>query len=385
MTKRIFLLGGSGNTGIKIAQLLLEYSKVDLTLGARRLAPLEETTRQLKGAGGNNRIAYRQVDAADKDSLVQELEGLDMVVVASATAQYVHTVAGAALEAGVDYLDIQYFTPKLAVLRSLEEEILRAGRCFITEAGFHPGLPAALVRYGGQYFDRLEEAFTASVIQQDWNAVEVRPSTAREFAAEMAAYDSRFYQDGEWQRASLVSMRDYKKVAFGTPYGVRLCAPMFLEELRALPAAYPDLSRTGFYIAGFHPLVDLVVFPVAIGMLKLFPRLALEPMARFMFWSMKTFSRKPYGIVLKLEARGLKEGVLRRFEIQLSHHDGYWFTAIPVVACLLQYLDGSIVKPGLWTMGNLVEPNRLLQDMERMGIGVSPPEESRRSRIAHRK
>jgi saccharopine dehydrogenase (NAD+, L-lysine-forming) len=45
-------------------------------------------------------------------------------------------------------------------------------------------------------------------------------------------------------------------------------------------------------------------------------------------------------------------------------------TAIPVIACLLQYLDGSLRKPGLWTQANIVEPNRLMTDMERLGVDV---------------
>jgi saccharopine dehydrogenase (NAD+, L-lysine-forming) len=41
-----------------------------------------------------------------------------------------------------------------------------------------------------------------------------------------------------------------------------------------------------------------------------------------------------------------------------------------VVAALLQYLDGSARKPGLWMIGHLVEPVRLLKDMENMGVQV---------------
>ncbi|MAE42149.1 hypothetical protein CMO93_00125 [Candidatus Woesearchaeota archaeon] len=72
--------------------------------------------------------------------------------------------------------------------------------------------------------------------------------------------------------------------------------------------------------------------------------------------------------MLKVEAQGKKNDKDTSFEMTLSHEDGYDFTAIPVMACLLQYLDGSIQKPGLHWMGQLVEPVRLIADMEKMGI-----------------
>ncbi|MDH3367892.1 MAG: hypothetical protein OEO17_08610, partial [Gemmatimonadota bacterium] len=43
----------------------------------------------------------------------------------------------------------------------------------------------------------------------------------------------------------------------------------------------------------------------------------------------------------------------------------------PAVAALLQYLDGSIRKPGLWQQALVVEPRRFMADLERLGATVT--------------
>ena len=65
-----------------------------------------------------------------------------------------------------------------------------------------------------------------------------------------------------------------------------------------------------------------------------------------------------------------KSNIPRSVEVLISHVDGYALTAIPVVACLLQYLDGEIRKPGLWFQGQFVEPDQFFRDMQKMGVEV---------------
>ncbi|HEX9092329.1 MAG TPA: hypothetical protein VF831_12610, partial [Anaerolineales bacterium] len=78
--------------------------------------------------------------------------------------------------------------------------------------------------------------------------------------------------------------------------------------------------------------------------------------------------RPPYGTLLRVEAQGKKDGRPKTAQVTISHPDGYLFTAIPIAACLLQYLDGSLDKPGLWMQALVVEPIRMMHDMRRMGI-----------------
>lgn len=368
--KTILILGGYGLTGSLIARLLLGESDVRLVLAgrnpARAAAKAAELNRQFPGG----RVSSSFADAADGESLRKAYQGMDMVVAASSTSQYVSQVAGTALEMGLDYLDVQYSTAKINVLKTMADRISQADLCFITDGGFHPGLPAALIRYAARSFDRLEKARVGSVIQIDWRGLDVADATIFEMVEEFSDYQSLAFKDGSWQPANWWSPYVIQYMQFGREFGRRYCMPMFLEELRLLPQEFPSLRETGFYVGGFNWFVDWLVFPLLTVMIKLAPRKGIQPAGRLMHWGLKAFSKPPYGTLLKVEAQGQKAGEQRAAQVSLYHPDGYWFTAIPTVACLLQVLDGSQRKPGLWCQANLVEPVRLMEDMLRMGIEV---------------
>jgi len=88
------------------------------------------------------------------------------------------------------------------------------------------------------------------------------------------------------------------------------------------------------------------------------------------------FFNPPYGTLLKLEIKGMKNSSSKSVEMLISHKDGYALTAIPVAACLMQYLDGNIRKPGLWFQAHIVELKRFFNEMERMGAEVQIVEKS---------
>jgi len=146
---------------------------------------------------------------------------------------------------------------------------------------------------------------------------------------------------------------------------------MFFEELRDLPGMFPGLNETGFYIAGSHWFVDWILMPVVLAGLKIGPRAAAGPLGRLLWWGMRNFPRPPYTTLLKVEAVGESDGGPATFTATVAHPDAYELTAIPVVACLLQWMDGVARRPGLWIMGHLVEPARLFRDMQRMGVRVA--------------
>jgi saccharopine dehydrogenase (NAD+, L-lysine-forming) len=237
------------------------------------------------------------------------------------------------------------------------------GRCIIGEAGFHPGLPAVLVRYAASRMERMERAVVGSVIRIDWRAVSstLSKATVEEIVSLTRDFCSESFRDGRWRRARWGGAGDVLRMDFGHGFGRQPCVPWLMPEMRPLPDLYPTLRHTGFYVGGFNWFTDWFVLPAAAVAARISPAAARQ-MSHVLAWSLRTFSKPPYGTILRLECDG---GWL-----SLYHADGYVFTAVPVAACVLQWLDGTIRRPGVHMMAHAVDPARLLRDMERLGIEV---------------
>ncbi len=367
----ILILGGYGMTGRPLSELLLQETRAQLTLAGRTLPKAQAFANELNARFPGERVRAIFADAADPVSLQEAFCKTDIVVVASSTAVYARQVARAALEAEIDYLDIQYSTEKIEVLKAMAGQIEAAGRCFITDGGFHPGLPAAMVRFAGEHFDQLQSAVIGSVIKIDWRSLDFGLSTMEEFVDEFKDFQALVYQDGRWQNAGVMSMLKPVYMNFGPPFGRQYGMPMFLEELRSLPELIPSLKKTAFYVGSLNWFVDLFLSPVIMAGLKLFPRRGRRPMARLMHWGLCRFSHPPYGTLLQLEADGNANGSRKKMTLRVCHPDGYALAAIPVAACLMQYLDGQIQQPGLGFQALVVEPIRYLADIQRLGAEVT--------------
>lgn len=369
--KRLAILGGYGNAGLPLARLLLQWTDVHLCLAGRSPEKAQSAAQQLNGSFSGERVSGTGTDARDPIRLQALFNDVDMVVVATSDADTAGIVATEALRRGIDYLDILLSSPeKHRMLRRLQPEIQQRGCCFITDGGFHPGLPAAMIRYASRYFLTLRRARVAGLIRLNWQALHFSPETEAEFFREITAQKPQYYRDGEWRDARMLRADDYPRFDFGSPFGKRYCVPLYLEEMGLVARDFPSLEEAGFYVAGLNWFVDWLAFPLAMAWRKLLPGAGDRAMKQLMSWGLRRFSRPPYATMLQLSADGLSDAGETRFELTVSHHDAYQLTAIPVLACLIQYLSGEIRRPGLWWMGHAVAPDAFFKLMKRAGAEV---------------
>jgi saccharopine dehydrogenase (NAD+, L-lysine-forming) len=361
--KTILILGGYGGTGRPIARRLLQETDSRVVVAGRDGEKAGRFAAELNEKFPGQRTAATVADAADAGGLASIFRGIDMVLVCLPTIRHTEPIARAALAAGLDYLDIHFPAGVVPILKGLEPEVRGAGRCFITQAGFHPGLVAPLVKFAAPHFSRYRGAAIGLAMNCRWDS---SPEAAAQFMDEMGDWQPRVFAGGGWRKARL---RDFRRFDFGPGFGVRTCAPLEFPEMQALPELY-GLEEAGCYAAGFNWFADNLLFPLAMLLAKVKRGLGARRLGRWLIWSVQTFNRPPYGAVMRLEARGEKDGQPLSVSVVLRHPDPYEFTAIPVVGCLRQYLDGSLARPGVWLMGEAVEPARLLHDMEQMGVRV---------------
>ncbi len=361
--KRILLVGATGYAGRSLANYLLTDTGATVILSGRSKRKLDELRSSLLVHDLAHRMELLELDAADLDSAA--LPEFDLLANATANGQHNASLIRACLERRADWIDMQMTNELLNPSTELQAKIERAGCCFVIQAGFHPGVPAALVRYAAQQMDVMDSATIGSVIR-DKTGLPFTSGVA-ELVESFRDYKSEMYRDGRWQK---LKYADYPEFVFEHGFGKLKTYPVDMPELHRLPELLPNLKNTGFFVAGFNWFADYLVTPLMMLGSRIAPRQTASPLGHLLSWSTKKFAKPPYGTVVQVDAEGQREGQRVRFQLSLFHEDAYVLTAVPTVAMIKQMLQKRS-HPGVRLMGLCCDPVKLLEDIERTEISVT--------------
>ena len=369
-SKRILLVGATGYAGRKLADHLLTDTDATVILSGRNGASLDEMKSGLQAHDLAHRIELLELDAADFD--IAALTEFDLLVNATAAGPHNALLIQACIERQADWIDMQMTNELLTPPPELQEKITRAGCCFVIQAGFHPGILAALVRYAAQQMDVMESAMVGSVIRDKTGL----PFTSgvTELVESFRDYKSEIYRDGHWQK---LKYADYPTIEFEYDFGKLLTYPVDMPEMRRLPGLLPDLAKTGFFVAGFNWFADYLVTPLIMLSSHIMPQSSTSLLGRLLSWSTTKFTKPPYGTVVQIDAEGQRDGKPVCFRLALFHDDAYVLTAAPTVAMVKQMLQET-VQPGIHLMGLCCDPVELLADIERSEIAMTQRLETNR-------
>ena len=188
--RTVLVLGGYGQTGSRLVRLLGQRTDADVIIAGRDPRKATALAHEL----GGGRVRGVGLDAADPAAVAGALQDVDLLVVAAVVPQHVPALARAAMAAGCDWLDFQIDRAQARTLDAMRDEIGDAGRCFVTQAGFHPGMPAALVRWAGSHVEELRSAWVAGLLAE--RAGIPATSGLDELVAGFRDFRSMLYQDG---------------------------------------------------------------------------------------------------------------------------------------------------------------------------------------------
>ncbi|MDM8545024.1 saccharopine dehydrogenase NADP-binding domain-containing protein [Candidatus Venteria ishoeyi] len=365
--KDFLIIGGYGNAGFALAYQLLKNTQATLLIAGRNQHKAKAVAGDLNAMNAEEwifRVSGTALDVTDKSDLYKVFSQVSCVILAAPLIPFLDRIVDAVVATGIDCIDLQTGGRSRRILAARKNAITQAGCCFIANAGFSPGLPAILLRRFGDDIEKLKTVRFNLLQKIDWDSAQ--PSDAR-LAELLEIIDSaipQLYQNGTWQKAKFWQ---HPKCSFPGISGHYRCHPVKLAELENLPQHYPHLEKLSFNQADLNTIFNRLLVPLAGHMPAETYRHKQVQRAR----QVLSFSAKPpFKGVMQAIFQGTAGIEDKQISVTIQADNLYELTGIAAAACILQYLDGTIKQPGLWYQGLLLDPVRMLKDMQMLGADI---------------
>ena len=353
------LVGGSGNTGIAIAEQLRRSIEKPIAIAARDFSKAQAVAAKLGGA-----TSAAQIDVRNPQSLENFCARCDIVVnCAGPVCELQDRVAQAALTMGSHYVDVAGLTLVRERMLPHNDQLVARGLSCVVSAGWLPGmselLPAYAFRMAKADMDEVHCMTIHFGDDGEWSYNAVRDAVwyLRKFGRRRPQYMQR----GQWVRAKFSEVLNETNLE--TPMGRCLFAMSCLPEMEELidselrgcdtrACIYLPSSRT----AAVGSLLALVPIPTGLAVPVL--RQALRA---------PSLAIGGFSIVAVHGSRGGRE-VWHRHQVTFDKQREYWMSAVVAATVARLLAEGRAIKPGVHFLVDAVDPIAFMEELRNAGV-----------------
>ncbi|MBM3134978.1 MAG: saccharopine dehydrogenase [Chloroflexi bacterium] len=355
---KIVVLGGCGDMGSYVVRDLVAHSDAAVVIADYRLPQAQKLAAEL---GGRTSAAF--VDANKENSLLSVLQSADAAV--GCIGPFYHfapKMASAAIQAGVNYVDICDDYGPMPALFALDEAAQQAGITAITGLGWTPGMTNVCARRGADRLDAVDE------INVSWAGGAADSEGLAVIMHVLYAITGKVptYMNGQWQDIDALSGKEV--VEFPQPLG----------KVEVFHCGHPEPLTIPRYIKANTVTLkgaltpkwndDFAAFLVRLGLGSTPGRIAFTAKAVHTIEGVFRTGGVPAS-AMRVDVKGTKGGVRKHYAFAAADKMGR-LTGIPAAIGAVLLAQGQIAPKGVFAPEGCLDPQLLIDELARRNIQV---------------
>lgn len=360
LNKRVLILGGYGNFGLRIAKLLGDEPKLHLIIAGRDKYKAELAAARLPCSAEGLRLER------DSCNLAAQLRALNLDLLIHCAGPFQnqdYRVALACIEAETPYIDIADARRFVCDFQRLSPAAVNAGIPLFSGASSLPALSSAVL---AELRDEFSEVHKVELVIAPAHRIERGLATVR---AGFESLGEGFPQlrDGIWRES--YAGNHLRTVRLAHPVGKRWVCDFDVPDLELWPRALPPLKSASF-ATGVQP--RSLQLGLALGA-RLARRKLLTPSPRLAALGHRLADRWPGsdahgGMLIEIRGTGANGQALTcRWQILGLNGDGPWIPAAPAAAMARKMLRET-PQPGARACWQLLTLEEILAELRPYSI-----------------
>lgn len=344
MKQSVMILGGYGNFGKRIAELLSEVPTIEVIIAGRRLAKAQQELERLRPS------AQAELRAVEVDS---QANGLETTLRKIKPTLLIHTVGPfqgqdfrvpkACIAHGIHYIDLADDRHYVCSINQLHREALAADVLVVSGASSVPGLSSVVLDKYATHFHTLE---AIDIAIAPGNKAERGFATVHGILS-YTGHPFPVFNKGQWRKA--YGWMDARRLDFGDTLGHRWLANVDVPDLALFPDRYQTTDsvrfQAGLELGFLHLAMVFMAWLAKIGLVKNWAPLA-KPIFHASDW-FKHWGTDNGGMRVKLSGRTpTGESLTLTWRLTAENGVGPYIPTLSAVILAKHLLSGHQVTRG---------------------------------------